>query len=193
MPAIPALTAPLGDGHVELRLAAERDIPEVLIAFQDDPEMHLRLGLDRPPSGPQLGSQSEEAQARREGGRGVELTVLEPGSDVCRGRVNVHRIDWIHRRAEIGMWLAPQVRGRGWAPRALRLAARWLLSDCGIDRVEVQTDPTNEPMVRAAAEAGFVREGVLRSYLLERGARLDVVMFSLLGSDVQPGGAGEQP
>jgi [ribosomal protein S5]-alanine N-acetyltransferase len=193
MPAIPALTATLGDGHVELRLAEERDIPEVLIAFQDDPELHLRLGLDRPPSGAQLGSQAEEAQARREGGRGVELTILEPGSDVCRGRVNVHRIDWKHRRAELGLWLVPQARGRGWAPRALHLAARWLLSDCGIDRVEVQTEPDNDAMVHTAVRAGFVREGVLRSYLLERGGRVDVVMFSLIPSDPPPEGTETQP
>jgi len=190
MPAIPALTAPLGDGHVELRLAAERDIPEVLIAFQDDPELHLRLGLDRPPSGAQLGSQAEEAQTRREGGRGVELTILEPGSDVCRGRVNVHRIDWKHRRAEVGLWLALQVRGRGWAPRALHLAAGWLLSDCGIDRVEVQTEPDNDAMVHTAVRAGFVREGLLRSYVGERGKRRDMAILSLLPSDLEPTASG---
>jgi RimJ/RimL family protein N-acetyltransferase len=182
----------LSDDQVELRLAAERDIPEVLIAFQDDPEMHLRLGLEKPPSGAQLGSRSEEAEQARESGRYVELTILEPGSDACRGRVNVHKIEWAHRRAEVGVWLAPQVRGRGLAPRALRLAAGWMFSACGIERFEVQTDPENEAMLRAASAAGFVREGVLRSYLLERGARVDVVMFSLLPSDLQPGAGGVQ-
>src|SRR5207237_6406332 len=119
MPVIPVLSAPLSDGHVELRLAAERDIPEILIAFQDDPTLYLRLGMEKPPSGAQLGSRSERAEARREAGEGVDLTILEPGSDVCRGRVGIERLEWKHRRAELGIWVAPQLRGRGLASRAL--------------------------------------------------------------------------
>jgi RimJ/RimL family protein N-acetyltransferase len=189
MPAIPVLSTPLSDGHVELRLAAERDIPEILIAFQDDPTMHVRLGMERPPSGAELGSRSERAEARREAGEGVELTILERGSDVCRGRVGVEHISWKHRRVELGLWLAPQARGRGLAPRALRLVADWLFAACGIERVEVQTEPDNEPMLRSAEAAGFTREGVLRSYLREHGTRTDIVMLSLLPSDPRPGQA----
>jgi RimJ/RimL family protein N-acetyltransferase len=186
MSAIPTPSGPLSDGQVELRLAAERDIPEVLIAFQDDPAMYLRLGMEKPPSGAQLGSRSEAREARREAGEAVEFTVLEPGLDVCRGQVYATGFDWRHRRAEIGIWLAPQVRRRGWAARVLRLVAEWLISACGIERVEVQTEPDNEAMLGAAAAAGFVREGVLRSYLFEHGARTDIVMLSLLPSDLDP-------
>jgi ribosomal-protein-alanine N-acetyltransferase len=189
MPSIPALTAPLSDGYVELRPAAERDIPEILIAFQDDPTMHLRLGMEKPPSGAQLGDRSERAESRREAGEGVDLTILELGSDVCRGRVGVERISWRHRRAELGLWLAPQARGRGLAPRALRLAADWLFSACGLERVEVQTEPDNEAMLRTAQAAGFTREGILRSYLREHGKRTDIVMLSLLPSDPPRGPA----
>ena len=56
MPAIPALAAPLTDGDLMVRASAERDIPEILIAYQDDPTLHVRLGLERPPSGAQLGA-----------------------------------------------------------------------------------------------------------------------------------------
>ena len=186
MPSIPTLSAPLSDGRVELRLAAERDIPEILIAFQDDPELHLRLGLKRAPSGAQLGSRSEQAEAEREAGQHVELTILEPGSDVCRGRVSVQRLEWKHLRAELGIWLAPQVRGRRLGRRALRLAAEWLFSACGLERVEVQTEPDNEAMLRTAHAAGFVREGLLRSYVGERGKRRDMAILSLLPSDLEP-------
>jgi RimJ/RimL family protein N-acetyltransferase len=193
MPSIPALSVPLGDGRVELRLAAERDIPEILIAFQDDPELHRRLGLERPPSGAQLGSRSEQAEAEREAGEHVELTILEPGSDLCRGRVSAQRFEWKHLRAEVGIWLAPQVRGRGLGRRALRLAAGWLFSACGLERVEVQTEPGNETMLRTARAAGFVREGLLRSYVRDRSGRLDMAIFSLLPSDLEPTASGSAP
>ena len=73
MPAIPELAEPLEDGSVALRLAAERDIPEILLAYQDDPQLHERLGQRRPPSGAELGRVAEEADSERRAGRTVAL------------------------------------------------------------------------------------------------------------------------
>ncbi len=185
MPAIPDLSAPLADGEVSIRFYDERDIPEILIAYQDDPQLHVQFGLERPPTGAQLGTQSEAASAERAAGERLRLTIVQTGSDVCRGRITVDRFDWDHRRAEIGLWLAPQVRGRRWASRALRLAAGWLFATCGIERVELLTPPDNEPMLRAAATAGFVREGVLRAFLRDRRRRRDMVILSLLPKDLE--------
>ena len=148
--------------RISLRLAAERDIPEVLIAHQDDPELHARLGLQRPPSGAELGRQMELAESEREAGVRVRLTIVEPRSDNCCGRISVHSIDWETGRAELGMWLAPRVRGRGLAPAALRLAAGWLFDQCGLERVELLTEPDNEAMLGAARAAGFVERGMRR-------------------------------
>jgi RimJ/RimL family protein N-acetyltransferase len=112
------------------------------------------------------------------------LTILEPGSDVCVGQVNLHHFDWEHGRAELGIWLAPQVRGRGMGHRALRLASAWVLRSHDIDRVQVTTEPDNQAMIKTAKAAGFQYEGILRGYTRERGRRVDVAMFSLLASDL---------
>jgi RimJ/RimL family protein N-acetyltransferase len=183
MPAIPELSQPLTDGRVRLRMAAERDIPEILIAYQDDPQLHIRLGQERPPSGAQLGSRSERAAAAREAGAHIELTITEPDADDCIGQVYVIKFDWEHLRAELGIWLAPQVRGRGLAPRALGLIAGWLFDACDLQRLQLFTEPDNEPMLCAARAAGFVHEGILRGYTLERGRRQDVAILSLLPTD----------
>ena len=184
MPAIGELPEPLSDGTVRLRFAAERDIPEVLIAYQDDPQLHVRLGEHRPPSGAQLGSRSERAAADRAAGVRATLTVLDPGSDRCRGQLTVQKLDWDHRRAELGLWLAPQVRGRGYATHALRLGAGWLFAACGLERLQLLTHPDNEAMLAAARATGFVLEGVLREYEREPRGRVDLVILSLLPRDM---------
>lgn len=184
MPAIPFLEAPLRDEHVALRDSAERDIPEILIAYQDDPQLHVRLGQARPPSGAQLGQWAEREPAERRAGTHATLTILESESDVCRGQITLHHIDWEHARAELGIWLAPQVRGRGMATRALRLASEWTLRRCGLERLQLTTEPGNEPMLRAAQAAGFVYEGMLRGYVRYSGKREDSAMLSLLASDL---------
>ena len=184
MPRFPDLTEPLSDDRVSLRLSAERDIPEILIAYQDDPRMHRDMGERRPPSGAELGRREERAAAERAAGTYVGLTVLEPGSDVCVGQIYVHDLDWNNARAELGMWLAPQARGRGLAGRALRLASEWLLESCGLGRLEILTEPDNQAMIGAARAAGYREEGVLRGYRRERDGRVDSAIMSLLPADL---------
>lgn len=184
MPSIPELAEPLSDGHVRVRIAAERDIPEVLIAYQDDPELHVRLGEERPPSGAQLGSRTEGALAALEAGTQVDLTITAPDADDCLGQIYAMRFDWDQLRAELGIWLGLRARGRGLGPRALSLASRWLFDACGLERLQLLTHPDNEPMLRAARAAGFSYEGILRSYERERGRRVDLAVLSLLPRDL---------
>src|ERR1700735_360054 len=89
MPSFPDLSKPLQGDGVTLRFAAERDIPDVLIAHQDDPELHVRLGYERPPSGAELGRRTDGEAAERLAGAGIRFTILEPGSDICRGQLDV--------------------------------------------------------------------------------------------------------
>ncbi len=184
MPAFGDLDEPLGDEKVRVRLATEYDIPEVLIAYQDDPELHLRMGGTRPPSGAELGRLAERAADDRASGIGMTLTIVGSGSDVCVGQVNVHHVNWDNARAELGIWVAPRARDKGLARTALRLVATWLLRDLGFQRVQLLTEPDNDRLIRAATGAGFHREGVLHGYLRERGVRVDVVVLSLVRDDL---------
>jgi RimJ/RimL family protein N-acetyltransferase len=196
MASFPDLQVPLTDGAVSLRMFAERDIPEILIAYQDDPQLHFRMGVPRPPSGAELGRRAERAEHDRLAGHAMSLTVLEGDEDTCVGQIDVHRVDWEHRRAELGVWVAPQRRGRGLARRALTLAGPWLLTEAGLERVELLTQSDNESMIKSGQAAGLQLEGVLRGYYLAFEAlppgpylrpdgRVDMAVLSLVGADLQ--------
>jgi RimJ/RimL family protein N-acetyltransferase len=184
MPSFPELSDALRGETVALRLAAERDIPEVLIAHQDDPDLHRRLGVARPPSGAELGRRVEAGPSARATGTTLWLTIVQAGADECIGQIDVHDVEWDHSRTQLGIWTAPAHRGRGVATEALRLVGGWLLGECGLARVQLVTEPDNTAMVAAARRAGFIEEGVLRGYLRERGRRVDVTMLSLVTADL---------
>lgn len=147
MPSIPQLTKRLGDELIQLREASEWDIPEILIAYQDDPDLHSRLGLRRPPTGAQLGSEIERSVERRQAGVGVSLTLVKPGDNYCCGRLDVSAIDWKRHRATLSVWVAPQLRGRGLAAHALRLASAWLRDSVGLDELGVAVVVDDEARV----------------------------------------------
>ena len=186
---IPGLDQPLSDGVVSLRLAAERDIPEVLVAHDEDRELHHERGMPRPPSGAELGRELEEAPTRRAAGIDETLTIETadgPRNASFAGQLIVHSIDWDDRRGELGIWLVPGRRGSAIGRRALVLAARWLFDVWELERLQLVTGTQNGAMLACARAAGFVHEGVLRGHTLREGHREDDAILSLLPSDMGP-------
>jgi RimJ/RimL family protein N-acetyltransferase len=184
MPSFPRFPEPLSGDGVQLRLAAERDIPEILIAHQDDPQLFARLRMQRPPSGAELGRRTELADTERALGARLWLTILSSGSDECRGQIDVHETELHYGRTDLDVWVVPDQRDRGLGSAALALAGRWLIGQAGLARVQLFIEPSNEPMLAAAAKAGFVREGVLRGYWRERRGRRDAEAWSLVTPDL---------
>ncbi len=137
MPTIPQPPDRFGDELVELREIAEWDIPEVLIAHQDDPDLHRRLGRAKAPTGAELGREVEQAEPERLSGSSVKLAIVEPGENDCRGRVEVDEIDWGRGAATVRVWAAPQVRERGYEQRAAEIASDWLRSGVGLEHLNV--------------------------------------------------------
>ena len=112
---------------------------------------------------------------------GFAIVDLESGEFL--GMAALVWVDMEARQAEAGYIVAPVARGRGVAVRALRLLTDWALNDLSLERVELKITVENEPSIRVAERAGFVREGVLRSLHFKQGLRSDVAVYSRLVTD----------
>jgi RimJ/RimL family protein N-acetyltransferase len=86
---------------------------------------------------------------------------------------------------EIGYWAAAEARGHGYTPRALRLLSKWGFEELRLPRLQLGTFPGNRASERVAEKVGYQPEGVLRSYMEQRGKRRDVRMWSLLPDDLR--------
>jgi RimJ/RimL family protein N-acetyltransferase len=89
-------------------------------------------------------------------------------------------------RASLGYRVAHGYWGRGIATRAVRAAAEAAFAEWPwLVRLEAVADVENPASQRVLEKAGFVREGVLRSYVVLKGRPRDMVMFSFIDSDRQ--------
>jgi ribosomal-protein-alanine N-acetyltransferase len=97
--------------------------------------------------------------------------------------MNVHR-------AEIGYDLTPSYWGKGYMAEAIASVISFIFSNTSIDRIEATIHPENTRSHNVVERAGFVKEGVLRQYVLWEGEHWDMVHYSLLK---QEWGAGTSP
>lgn len=87
------------------------------------------------------------------------------------------------RSGEIGYWLAPEVRGRGYATRATALVVSAAFDQLCLDRLEWHAYAGNEASRSVALRAGFRMEGEIRGGAVQRGARRDDWVGTLLRDD----------
>lgn len=126
----------------------------------------------------------EAREPARLAGAVLPLVIADARGDDLLGSISLMELDWEQRRGDIGFWLAPWARGRGIATRAVRLLSRWALQTLPLARLQMGIYPSNRASQRVAERCGFVREGVLRSFLDVAGRRHDLVVYSLLPDDI---------
>ena len=84
---------------------------------------------------------------------------------------------------EVGVWLAPDVQGRGLVTRAAGHLIQWAFNVRGMTRVEWHCVPQNARSIAVARRLGMTRDGVLRSAFAFNGERHDVEVWSLLAAE----------
>jgi RimJ/RimL family protein N-acetyltransferase len=89
------------------------------------------------------------------------FSVLAVADAELAGEAVLWGTDLHNRLAHVGLALLPGFRGRGWGVEVLRLLCCYGFAVRGLNRLQLETGAGNTPMLRAAASAGFRKEGVL--------------------------------
>jgi RimJ/RimL family protein N-acetyltransferase len=182
MPEILLPEQPLTDGGVVLRAPREDDLAALTCACQD-PEIARWTRVPSPYTEENARQWLAHQAGARARGEGVSFAVTDAKQGSLLGMVGLVSISWEDARGEIGTWMAPQARGQGVAQQSLRLLARWAFHTLGLQRLEALIHPLNKASHRLAESLGLTREGVLRSYGVMKGERVDLVVYSMLPGD----------
>jgi RimJ/RimL family protein N-acetyltransferase len=163
---------PLSDGVVTLRPPEERDLNAIDLGIHD-PDVVRWFGQ---PSSSAIDVLTLNRRRWADGSPTFSVCEMD---DVCVGHawVNVSTSD--AAIGYVGYWLLPIARGRGLATRAVLLLSSWALSDLGLARLRLLTEPANKLSQQVAERSGFGRVGILAGNGEIDGRVIDHVLFSL--------------
>ncbi|XP_050874543.1 uncharacterized protein LOC127076796 [Lathyrus oleraceus] len=90
-----------------------------------------------------------------------------------------------NKSAELGYHLGSEFWGKGIGTCAVKQIVNLAFSELSyLERLEALVDVENVGSQRVLQKAGFKMEGVLRKYLLMKGKSRDMIMFSVLSTDL---------
>lgn len=174
--------ATIRTARLTLRALDEADIDATTEACNDPLTQHW-LPLPRPYTRDHAaGWCTQESELVRTSGQGLVRAIAT--ADELVGCIDLKRPDWAARTAEIGYWLHPSARGRGYMKEAVTALARWALADQELARVELRVAPGNTASRKVAELAGFTREGVARQAGYTWDGQVDLVIYSLIPADL---------
>jgi RimJ/RimL family protein N-acetyltransferase len=164
-------------GGIVLRFPALDDVDAILPAFEN-PELREAGNLpafDRAGLVTSLG----DLPMLGERGRLLALAAIGAGSGELIGAGMLHHLDSERQIVELGYFVLPHARRRGFATTIARLLSEHAFS-LGIERVAAYVNVGNVASECVVERAGFTREGVVRSMPKPDGRRVDKTLFSLL-------------
>ena len=164
-----------------LRHITVGDIDDVLPAFTK-PE--LREAGDLPHfDREQMQESLPHLPALAASGRLLPLVAVDTQAAEIVGGGMLHHLDAEQGIVELGYWLLPRARGRGFATSIARLLSEHSFA-VGIARVAAYVNVGNRDSERVLERVGFTREGVVRSLPKPDGRRVDKTLFSLLPGEL---------
>ena len=108
-------------------------------------------------------------------------------ADPTRSVIGAIGCHWISRGdavMEMGYALAEPYWGRGLVAEAGRAMIAMVFREYAVERLQARVFDGNIPSRRVAEKMGMKYEGCLRSFLLVKGKRRDVDMYSILRGDL---------
>nr|WP_281172562.1 GNAT family N-acetyltransferase [Pseudonocardia spinosispora] len=110
------------------------------------------------------------------------ICLPHPGNPVSVGAACLWPVPFDPARALLGLWVLDRWRRNGIGTAALVALAGWAVSSLGIERLELQVDPSDPAGRKAAEHAGFGAVGMVRRVGRSDEARPERLLFALVRS-----------
>ena len=99
------------------------------------------------------------------------------------GSISLWNINWLHHRAQIGIWLIPSFWRKGLAENSIKLIKNIAFIHLKLNRLEAYIALENKRSISLFEKCGFKKEGILNQYLLFEGKFHNAVILVFLKRD----------
>jgi [ribosomal protein S5]-alanine N-acetyltransferase len=114
----------------------------------------------------------------------VFLAIVLRQGDRHIGNIKLGPINWIHRRADIGILIGEKdCWGQGYATEAIQLLVNYSFQTLNLHKLTAGCYDVNQGSARAFQKVGFAVEGVLKQHVYCNGEYIDQVSLGLVRSE----------
>lgn len=168
-------------GHVTLRRFCSDDA-DMAMELSSDPYISAIGTLPPHATASQAELWVERQQNRHSDGAGFSFAVVDDVDGRCAGFVGLWVRELNGGRSKVGYGIAPSFRGRRLATDAVRAITDFGWTIPELHRTELYIEPWNTASIKTAEQAGYLREGLLRSYQEICGERRDMLLYASVHS-----------
>jgi ribosomal-protein-alanine N-acetyltransferase len=166
-------------GSVVLREFSPADT-HLALELGDDPYIPLIGSLPAHPSPQQALEWIERQHGRLTEGIGLSFVIADSETNTAVGSIGLWLRNLSAGRATAGYSVSPRHRGRGIATSGLKALTAFAWTIPALHRIELYIEPWNQGSFRAAAAAGYQREGLLRSHQEIGDSRRDMLLYAAI-------------
>ena len=117
----------------------------------------------------------------------VVLAIIESATGAHVGNLGLHRINWLCRRAEVGIVIGERSAwGKGYGTEAVRLLVEHGFRRLNLHKIFARVDAENKAGVRMFERAGFTLECTLKDEIVRDGRFFDTAYLSIFQGAVLP-------
>lgn len=111
----------------------------------------------------------------------IILAIIFDETDLHIGNIGLHKIDYIHRNAEVGIVLGePEYWNKGYASKCITAIRDYAFNTLNLHRLTAKIMTENSGSCRAFSHAGFMNEGLMKEYFFKNGRYLDVQIMGIV-------------
>ena len=152
----------LSDGVVTLRAVEVTDVAALMMWENDSSQWDTSC-----PAAPFSHRQMWEYASSYDGdiaaSGGIRLMVTLQATGQSVGTIDLYDYNAMHRRASIGVFIAPGLRRKGYARRAVAIAVGYA-RHIGLNQLTAEVAADNEASAKLMASCGFEARGTLKEW-----------------------------
>ena len=116
---------------------------------------------------------------------GYALGIVLKETNRVIGVIDIFKIDWKNKNAELGYWLGKKYWGRGLTTEAVKLMLKFAFEKLKLHRVYASLFEENVASRRVLEKSGFKLEGIMRECRYKHNRWHNELKFSILKNDYE--------